>query len=141
MNKNLLNQIENLNEEVIDLNKRIEKLEKEPDNIIQDSVKCSSEFFPYIQHSVLIEGIDMRKQRNIKKLKRILKNKQDKVQKLINNLEYELNNIEDSEIRRIIRYKYEDGRTWINVMHKMNYESENKARMKLDRFLKKNKKK
>ena len=57
--------------------------------------------------------------------------------KLITNLEYELNNVEDSEIRRIIRHKYEENLNWIQIMFKMNYDSESKAKMKLKRFLEK----
>ena len=57
--------------------------------------------------------------------------------KLITNLEYELNNLEDSEIRRIIRHKYEDNLNWVQVMFRMNYNNPEAARMKLNRFLEK----
>lgn len=136
MNKQFLNQIENLNKELKDLKERLQKLELKADNIVKDSVNCSSDSFPYIQHHCVIEGIDDKKNRAIKKYKRIIKDKEIKLQKLINKLEYELNYIDDSELRMIIRYKYEDGLNWLQIMFKMEYKSESKARMKLERFLK-----
>ena len=60
-----------------------------------------------------------------------------KIDKAIIHLEYELKKIEeeDSDIRKIIRLKYEDNLSWIQIMFKMNYNAESTARMKLDRFL------
>ena len=140
MNIKFLNQIENLNKELKDLEKRLKAVENKPDNIVKDSVNCSSISFPYIQYSCVIEGIDERKNKSIKKYKRIINNKKMKLQKLINQLEYELNYIEDTEIRMIIRHKYEDGLNWLQIMFEMGYDSESTARMKLKRFLKKSEK-
>ncbi len=54
-------------------------------------------------------------------------------------LEYELNYIKDPEIRDIIRYKYNDFKSWVQIMFLMKYNSESVAKMKLKRFLEKNK--
>ena len=56
---------------------------------------------------------------------------------MLTNLEYELKKIEDSEVRQIIRLRYEDNLNWIQIMFKMDYKSEEKARIKLKRFLEK----
>ena len=135
MNKKLLSQIEDLNKEVDDIKKRLKDLAAKPDKVVRDSVSGSSTTWPYIQHSCVVEGIDESKYRNIKKYKRILKKKQEKFQKKIIQLEYELNYIEDSDIRKIIRHKYVDGMNWVQIMFEMRYDSESKARMKLKRFL------
>lgn len=66
----------------------------------------------------------------------MIRSKNHKIGKKIKQIEYDLNKIEDTEIRQIIRYKYEDDLNWIQIMHKMDYPSESKARMKLERFLK-----
>ena len=140
MNKKFLSQIEDLNKEVDDIKKRLKDLAERPDKVVRDSVSGSSTTWPYIKHSCVVEGVDTSKYRNIKKYKRILKQKQEKLQKKINQLEYELNYIDDPEIRRIIRYKYVDKLNWVAIMFKMNYNSECQARIKLKRFFEKNSK-
>ena len=140
MNKNFLSQIDDLNKEVEDIKNRLKDLAAKPDKVVRDSVSGSSTTWPYIKHSCVVEGVDTSKYRNIKKYKRILREKQEKLQKKIIQLEYELNYIEDSELRRIIRYKYIDGYNWVQIMFNMEYSSESTARMKLNRFLKKIKK-
>ena len=103
-----------------------------------DSVKGSSANYPYTQHSYTIEGVRYPKNRNARnKYKKQIKNKEYKLEKLKNELEYNLNYVEDSEIRQIIRYRYEDNMNWVQIMHKMNNKSEDTARKKLERFLEK----
>ncbi|MCR5145955.1 MAG: hypothetical protein K6B70_01195 [Clostridia bacterium] len=140
MNKNFLSQIDDLNKEVEDIKKRLKDLAERPDKVVRDSVSGSSTTWPYIKHSCVVEGVDTLKYRNIKKYKRILREKQEKLQKKINQLEYELNYIDDPEIRRIIRYKYVDKLNWVAIMFKMDYNSECQARIKLKRFFEKNSK-
>ena len=135
MDKKVLSQIEDLNKEVEDIKKRLKRLSLKPDEVVRDSVSGSSATFPYIKHSCVVEGIDTNKYKNIKKYKIILKQKEEKLQKKINQLEYELNYIEDSDLRKIIRYKYVDCMNWVQIMFEMRYKSESKARMKLKRFL------
>ena len=137
MNKNFLSQIDDLNKEVEDIKKRLKDLAAKPDKVVRDSVSGSSTTWPYIKHSCVVEGVDTSKYRNIKKYKRILREKQEKLQKKINQLEYELNYIDDPEIRRIIRYKYVDKLNWVAIMLKMDYNSECQARIKLKRFFEK----
>lgn len=140
MDKELLSQINSTRKEIEELREKIDKINNKPAKIVIDSVKGSSASYPYISHSCVIEGLDNKKiianKKSRNKYKKQIKNKEFKLMKLITNLEYELNNVEDSEIRRIIRHKYEDNLNWIQIMFKMNYNSESKARMKLERFLK-----
>lgn len=140
MDKELLSQINSTRKEIEELREKIDKINNKPAKIVIDSVKGSSASYPYISHNCVIEGLDNKKiianKKSRNKYKKQIKNKEFKLIKLITNLEYELNNIEDSEIRRIIRHKYEENLNWIQIMFKMNYNSESKARMKLERFLK-----
>lgn len=130
-----LKQIESFRREVTYFKNKIKKLEKKPIKIVQDSVTASSREFPYTRHTAKIEGFENPKNRN--KYKKLLRNAQYKLEKALNHLEYELEKIEDSDIRMIIRYKYEENRSWINIMHLMNYESEEAPRLKLKRFFEK----
>lgn len=138
IDKDFLEQISALHNELEDLEKRINKIENKESKVVKDSVQGSSTNYPYIQHSCTIEGIEYPKTKRSRSIyKKQIKSKRAKLDKLINKLEYELNYIEDSEIRQIIRFRYEDNLNWIQIMHKMNYSSEEKARIKLKRFLEK----
>nr|DAY39468.1 MAG TPA: hypothetical protein [Caudoviricetes sp.] len=139
MNKDVLEQINSIRRELKDLNSRIIVLNQQTNPVVVDSVQGSSATYPYIQHNCKIEGsVESFKNKNIrKKYKKQIKSKEYKLDKLKNQLEYELNYVEDSEIRRILRYKYEDDLNWVQIMHKMEYNSEYKARKKIERFFEK----
>lgn len=139
IDKEFLEQIKSIRTELQDLNKRMIELNQQPSQTVVDSVQGSSISYPYIKHSCTVEGkVETFKNRRTRnKYKKLIKNKEYKLEKLILRLEYELNYIEDSEIRQIIRYKYEDEMNWIQVMFKMGYSSESVAKMKLKRFFEK----
>lgn len=141
MDKSVLTQINSIRSEIKELKEKLEKNIK-PVDIVTDSVQGSSRYYPYIKHNCVIQGIDEHRvianKRNRNKYNKQIKSKEYKLEKIINKLEYELNCIEDSDIRRIIRYRYEDNLNWIQIMFKMQYNSEETARIKLKRFLEKN---
>lgn len=139
IDKELLEQLSSLHSEVEDLQKRLDKLENKPLKTVIDSVQGSSISYPYIQHQCTIEGVEypkVNKQR--RKLRKLIQENKRKIDKKIINLEYELKRVEDSEIRQIIRFKYEDNLSWVQIMFKMKYNSESTAKMKLKRFLEEN---
>lgn len=140
MNKDVLEQINSIRSELKDLKGRIIGLNQQTNPVVVDSVQGSSTAYPYMQHNCKIEGsVESFKNKNIrKKYKKQIKSKEYKLDKLKNQLEYELNYVEDSEIRRILRYRYEDDLNWVQIMHKMKYNSEDKARKKIERFFEKN---
>lgn len=138
MTKEFLDKIENTNKELESLNKRLIKIHKQESKVITDSVQGSSRNYPYIKHNYVVEGIEVAKNKNLKKkYEKMIKSKTYKLEKMKIQLEYELNYVEDADIKDIIRYKYNDNMTWLQVMFKMEYNSESKARMKLERFLEK----
>ena len=139
LKKEDLDNLEKLKFESNSLTERINKIKSKPQKIIIDGVRGSSKTFPYTQHTVKIEGLDnsitYRKRKNtIKKLEKMIAQKQRKIDKEILHIEYELNYIEEADIREIIRLKYFDNLNWIQIMHKLGYKSESTARMKLERF-------
>ena len=138
MDKELLEQISHLHREKKDLRERLEELESKPLKHVKDSVQGSGTSYPFVQHHCTIEGVEYSRQVvQRRRLRKLIKSAQRNIDKKIKNLEYELEKIEDSEIRQIIRYKYEDNLSWVQIMFKMNYSSESAARKKLERFLKK----
>ena len=139
IDKELLEQLSSLHSEVEDLQKRLDKLENKPLKTVIDSVQGSSTSYPYIKHNCVIEGIEYPKQgKQKRKLRKLINENKRELDKRINNLEYELKKVEDSEIRQIIRFKYEDNLSWVQIMFKMKYNSESTAKMKLKRFLEEN---
>ena len=147
IDKENLKQMSALHEELKDLNKRIKSIENKETTTVKDSVQGSSTTYPYIQHSCVVEGVEYPKCKRSKYIyKKQIKSKQHKLDKLINQLEYELNYVENSEIRQMLRYKYEDGCTNYQVAHIMNENNkkrkkkytEDSVRMQLERFFKKN---
>lgn len=138
MTKEFLDKIENTNKELESLNKRLFKIENKENTVVTDSVQKSSSRYPYMKHNCVVEGVEVPKNRNLKhKYRKLIKSKKYKLEKLRLQLEYELNYVEEAEIRDIIRYRYNDNKTWIQIMFLMKYNSEEKARIKLKRFLEK----
>lgn len=135
--KRVLEQLSSLNIELDNIEKRLEEIETKPRKIVQDSVQGSSSEYPYTSHTMKIEGIEEQRY-NIRKkvLKKQYRSKIKRIKKLLKNVEYELNYIEDAEIREIIRMRYEENLSWIQIQIRMRYDSESKAKMKLKRFLK-----
>lgn len=138
LSKEDLDDLSNKHKEVKRLKERLDNINKTEKIVYADSVKGSDDVFPYTQHNYKIEGVKFKNPDLKNKYKKMLKNKQYKLEKALIKLEYELNYIEDSEIRDIIRYRYVDNKTWLQIMFLMKYDSESKAKMKLKRYLDKN---
>lgn len=141
IDKDLLKNINSLNKELEDLKNRLKTIRRKEKTISTDTVQASSTEYPYTQYNAKIEGVKYFKTKHSKHTyEKQIRSKEYKLEKLINQLEYELNYIsdEDSEIRRIIRHKYEDNLSWIQIMFKMKYNSESTAKMKLKRFFEEN---
>lgn len=134
MNKRDLEQVVALKNEIKDIERRLQN--NNISSTVADSVKGSSSSFPYTECHKIIRGVDYKKQMRDSRYRKMIISKKKKIEKLLRQIEYDLNYIEDSKIRQIIRYKYFDNFSWIKIMHLMNYDSESKARMKLERFLK-----
>jgi hypothetical protein len=135
ISKKELKQIESIRKEISYFENKLKKLNEKPVKVVLDSVQASSVEFPYTRHTAKIEGFENK--RNLNKYKKIIKSRQYELEKALIHLEYELNNIEDSELRRIIRYRYKDNYSWVKIMHIMNFESEEAPRLRLKRFLEK----
>ena len=141
MDKSNFEQILSLRAEARDLEERLRNTKA---NILIDSVKGSSKHYPYTQHNMTIEGIDYKKQTRDKKYRRMIRQKRDKLNQSIREAEYCLDNIEDSDIRQIIRHIYFDAKDYNQTAHLMNqlnpksrYTADG-IRMKLKRFFEKN---
>ena len=139
MDKKDLEELSKLRVEEKDLQLRLQKFDRKP-SIVIDGVRGSSRESPYIEHNYRIEGIDSRTRNQLKKM---IKSNQKKINKKIKSIEYELNKIEDSELRQMIRFYYEDNKDYNQTAHAMNnlynykkYTADS-VRMKMKREMKK----
>lgn len=134
----ILSKCEDVTREIKDLESRIQKLqEAENYKIVKDSVRGSLGVFPYISKSIVIEGFEEQKEsKKLIKYKKILEEKKDELLDIIIDIEEYLNQIDNSRIRQIIRYRYIDKKNWIQIGHLMKTSADG-VRMELKRFLKK----
>ena len=117
----ILSKCEDVTREIKDLESRIQKLqEAENYKIVKDSVRGSLGVFPYISKSIVIEGFEEQKEsKKLIKYKKILEEKKDELLDIIIDIEEYLNQIDNSRIRQIIRYRYIDKKNWIQIGHLM----------------------
>jgi hypothetical protein len=127
IDKKILVQYCDLQQEIKDLRQRIEKVERvlhrmvDGSNNVSDTVKGTRKDGTY--GSITISGIPYAE--IVKKEQLILINKKKleiKVQELLsqlNEVEDFIEEIEDSRIRRIFRHRYIDNLSWIQVAHRM----------------------
>lgn len=143
--KHILEQYTDMQEEHKDLLRRIRRLDdqiakmEESGYTVADSVACGKKGKKAIK-TVKVEGFPHpdyeRKRALLRRYKAKLKLfEEDLLEKQIEVEEY-IQSIEDSRIRRIMRYRYLDNLTWQQVAHRMgkNHTAEG-CRSAHDRFL------
>ena len=108
----ILSKCEDAKREIKDLEQRIQKLEEaESSKVVIDSVRGSSNAFPYISRNIVIEGIEEKKEsKKLTRYKRMLEEKKDELLDITIDIEEYLKGIDNSRIRQIIRYKYIDSK-------------------------------
>ncbi|MCI8699722.1 MAG: hypothetical protein HFJ47_00060 [Clostridia bacterium] len=119
-----------LQKEIENLEKRIDKIRKQSDliaDVVQNGVKG---------HAV-VRGIDWNRQHKLDKLEAVLQERYDKLLDMQTEIEEWINAIERSDIRQIIEYRYIDNMSWYQIQTTMGYRHEDTARKKHDAFLEK----
>ncbi len=119
MTKEQLEQLINLRAEIKELNREIEILRARGREIVTDKVQASSPEFPYTKINMVIRGYDVKgaRRRNvaIHRKQCLLEKRMVQAQILEADITEFINNIADSEIRRIFHARYEMGMTWEQV--------------------------
>ena len=142
MTKDDLNQLNSLKEEIKELQKKIDALEKQKIGKVQDIVQASKRNFPYTQGGVVVEGIDIKKadRKNrllIEKEILLLQRKAAAEQMEVKLTEY-INSVSDSGVRRVMQYKYVEGYTWEHIGEILHCERTTLQKM-VAKYLKENK--
>lgn len=126
MDKKIMIQYADLQEEIKDLRKRIEKTkyqiaQLEKQGIVSDTVSGSRQDGTI--GPIKITGFpdrDYHKRKNtLNRQLMLLQEKEDELLELTNEVELYIESIEDSRIRRIFRYRYLDDMSWEKVARTM----------------------
>ena len=139
--KDILSQYCDLKEEIKDLRRRKEKKEEEiqkieSDGSVVDMVKGGSGGIEHFK----IEGFPLpeysRKKTSLYMYKAQIENAESELLALTNNIEEYIQNLKDSRIRRILRLRYIDNLTWLQVARSMGgTATADSVRMEHNRFL------
>lgn len=147
MEKHLLEQYADLIKERKDIQERIRKTERRLDRIesegyqVADSVTCGKRGkkplatkkiigFPFPEWDAL--------QLRLKCQKGMLVTAERKLKEDIEQVEKFIQDVPDSRMRRILRYRYIDGQSWVQVAHRMGgRHTADSCRMAVERFLQK----
>ncbi len=128
MEKHILEQYTNLQQEERDIIRRIQSVNDKLLNmemqgyLVADSVTCGRKGkkplgtrtlkgFPYPEYE--------QKRARLKTYKLQLQLMDDKLLQLLNDVEEYIQGIDDSRIRNILRYRYVDNLNWVQVAHRM----------------------
>lgn len=136
MNKIELEELYHMRKEIQNLDKRIERIEKQSSQV-SDVVQNG-----YKRHAVIF-GVDVKRAYRLQSLHEKYRKFKIQIVEKEKELESYIENIPFAEIRQIFRYRYIDNYNWVQIGHRMNelyrtdkYNDDN-IRIKHDRFLKK----
>ena len=79
---------------------------------VEDVVTGSSPYFPYGKHKIIVRGVD---EKRLHSLRIRLIRKTRELEKAIEEAEDYLETVEDPEMRNILRLRYEQGLSWMDV--------------------------
>jgi len=144
VDKSVLIQYISLKAEIADLEERIQKLRKEigrmegNDYQVSDSVKGTRRDGTY--GSIRITGypyqLCQQKRWQLKRREYNLTKFQAELLELINEVDDYINGLEDSRMRRMLRHKYLDELSWVQVAHRMGRKyTADGCRKQVERFL------
>lgn len=131
--KKLLTQYTDLQQEIKDLEKRIERLSNF--KVEHDVVTGSNSEFPYQPRSFKIEGYNIQEVDRLNKLKELLVMRKCQCEDLKLEIEKFISTIPDSRTRRVFQYRYIYGLTWQQVSRRIGGYEESYARKIHDRYL------
>ena len=119
MTKEELSQLTNLRKEIQELEEKIRRIEEREYSMVTDKVKASSRDWPYTEVNVTIQGnvyvLDKKSRKEKREKLALLRQRRQQALELELRITKYINTIQNSEIRRMIEYKYIDGCTWAEL--------------------------
>lgn len=135
MDKEQLKQIRYIKSEIEVIENQINNIEP---TMVTDKVTGSSAYFPYVQRSFTLEGIDTDEyERRVRRLQRKLIKRKEKLLQLQEEINNFIDSIEDSLVRQIITLRYVDGLNWYEVSDRIGENSTSESVRKIaERYIK-----
>lgn len=135
--KELLKQYCDLQKEIKELEERIKRVRNKKVQTVADSVKGSSKYFPYVERTFIITGLEEDlKEQQLEKLNNLLYKRKAKCKEMALEIEEFINTIPDSRTRRVFSLRYIDGLNWIQVARKIERYDESYPRKVIhDKYL------
>lgn len=135
--KESLKQYSDLQKEIKELEQRIERVRNKKIQVVTDSVKGSSKYFPYVERSFVITGLEEdKKEQQLEKLNSILLKRKTKCEEIKLQIEEFINTIPDSRTRRVFSLRYIDGLNWLQIARKIERYDESYPRKVIhDKYL------
>ena len=132
--KETLKQYNSIREEIKELRREIARLEKQETRYATDKVVGSDNQFPYAKKHFTITGIVENK--NLIRKKEILIDRLKKCEKIKIEIDKFITEIPDSLTRRVFRYRYIEGLTWLQIAYRIGKHDESYPRKVIhDRYL------
>jgi len=131
-----LEEYRDIKNEIRQINTSIGKLLNNKNALVSDTVKGSSQSFPYSERVIQVSGVLGHKyDKAYKKRMSTLETRLSCCIDKISEIDSFVDTITNSKIRQIIELRYIQGLSWLVVSRKVyNYPSENRARMAVTRF-------
>lgn len=135
-----LKQYRALLDEIKDLEQRRRKASRRASIVVSDTVRGSSDTWPYCARTVKITGVAAKHVRSAQRIDQMRRRRQMAARELLSEIEAFMSTIDDARIRRMIDLHYIQGKTWRQVASRV-YGSpayEDAARMCIKRYFQKN---
>lgn len=137
--KECLVQLCDIQLEIKELEKKINRLEPKSHDIVSDSVDSTTKYFPIIRNHCKIKGLNQKIIKQLEHYKTILEQRYEMLLEIQIQTEQFINEIPISRIRRIFSYRYLEQYSWVKVAHLIGKDAtEDSVRKEHDRYLEKN---
>ena len=140
MTVNKLEQYRALVDEIKDLEQRKRKASRRANIVVSDTVRGSSDTWPYCARTVKITGVAARHVRSAQRIDLLRRRRQMAARELLSEIEEFMVTVDDARMRRMIDLHYIQGQTWRQVANRIygNSRGEDTARKLVKNFLDKN---
>lgn len=137
--KELLKQYRDLQQEIKELEQRIEILRNKKAQVVSDTVKGSSKYYPYVERTYIITGLEAdKKEQQIDRINNALNKRRAKCKEMVLEIEKFINTIPDSRTRRVFSLRYVEGLSWMQIARQIEkYDESYPRKMIHDKYLEK----
>lgn len=113
--------------------KELADLRRKYGGVVKDTVSGSSAEYPYTTHPITIAGVQTKPNQRIVRREKRLRERKEKLETMLDEIDADIDNLEDSQLRQIIQYHYITGHSWVKTARMVN-NKESTVRMRVKRY-------